>query len=91
MTGESSTNEPRDGAKKAPSERLPPGGLDDLVVAYMDDHPDDAPFGPTSVAKGLARSSGAVGNSLRRLADAGVRVTQVGERPRRYALTGEDR
>ena len=67
------------------AERLRPGGLDELVLAYMRGHREEGPFGPTTVAKGLGRSSGAVGNCLARLASAGEKVIQVGERPRRYA------
>lgn len=89
VVDESAAAEPRSAARKFPSERLSPGGLDELVIAYMSDHPGEAPFGPTAVSKGLGRSSGAVGNCLRRLAEAGVKVTQVGERPRRYALKGK--
>jgi len=76
------TEVPGDG----PAERLRPGGLDELVLAYMREHSEEAPFGPTAIAKALGRSSGAVGNCLARLASAGEKVTQVGERPRRYAL-----
>lgn len=68
------------------TERLRPGGLDDLVLAYMREHREGGPFGPTAVAKGLGRSSGAVGNCLARLASVGEKVTKVGERPRRYTL-----
>lgn len=38
---------------------------------------------PTSIAKALGRSSGAVANCLTRLAST-KRVQKVGERPRRY-------
>jgi DNA-binding MarR family transcriptional regulator len=75
------------GKEKKTSERLAPGGLDKLVLTYMVDHPGESPFGPTAVARALDRSSGAVGNCLQRLAYKGVDLTQVAERPRRYALT----
>lgn len=65
-------------------DRLGPGQLDGLVLDYMRKHATDELLGPTAVAKGLGRSSGAVGNCLKRLATAG-QVNQAGERPRRYA------
>jgi hypothetical protein len=65
-------------------ERLRPGQLDGLVLDYMREHAKDEPLGPTAVAKGLGRSSGAVGNCLKRLASAG-QVNQAGEQPLRYA------
>lgn len=67
------------------SERLRPGQLDGLVLDYLQEHGKSGPLGPTAVARGLGRSSGAVGNCLARLAaDGGVR--QVSERPRRYVV-----
>jgi DNA-binding transcriptional ArsR family regulator len=63
--------------------RLRPGELDGLVLAYMNKHAKGKPLGPTAVANGLERSSGAVGNCLARLAHTG-KVRQTGERPRRY-------
>jgi hypothetical protein len=45
-------------------ERLKPGQLDGLVLAYLKDNTDSAPHGPTAVARALQRSSGAVGNCL---------------------------
>ncbi|MFT3864068.1 MAG: helix-turn-helix domain-containing protein [Solirubrobacterales bacterium] len=71
-----------------PAERLRPGGLGPLVVGYMREHAGEGPFGPSVVAKGLGRSSGAVGNCMERLASEGGDVERVGERPRRYALKG---
>lgn len=67
----------------AATEHLRPGPLDGLVLAYLNEHAADA-IGPTAVARALGRSSGAVGNCLRRLA-ATERVRQVSEHPRRYA------
>ncbi|OJU80816.1 MAG: hypothetical protein BGO11_19650 [Solirubrobacterales bacterium 70-9] len=68
-----------------PAERLRPGGLDRLVIAYMREHADEGPLGPTAVAKGLERSSGAVGNCLARLAGT-EKVELVRARPRRYVM-----
>ncbi len=70
----------------AKPERLRPGQLDDLVLAYLREHASDGPLGPTTVARALARSSGAVGNCLARLA-AGGRACQVDKRPRRYTIS----
>jgi hypothetical protein len=50
----------------------------------MSKHATDGPLGTTTVAKGLGRSSGAVGNCLKRLAATG-KVRQTGKRPLRYA------
>jgi DNA-binding IclR family transcriptional regulator len=69
--------------RQATDDRLRPGQLDGLVLDYMREHATDEPLGPTAVAKGLGRSSGAVGNCLQRLATAG-QVRQTGEHPRRY-------
>ncbi|HEX7300446.1 MAG TPA: helix-turn-helix domain-containing protein [Solirubrobacteraceae bacterium] len=66
------------------SGRLRPGQLDELVLDLLNTHHNDAPTGPTAVAKALGRSTGAVGNCLARLAAAG-HVRQVSQRPRRYS------
>jgi hypothetical protein len=66
-------------------ERLRPGQLDGLVLAYLREHAAEGPLSPTAVGKALERSSGAVGNCLARLAEAG-RAREVSERPRRYAI-----
>src|SRR5690349_10856551 len=47
--------------------RLRPGQLDGLVLGYMKKHKGELPVGPTVVARGIKRSSGAVGNCLGRL------------------------
>jgi hypothetical protein len=49
------------------TERLQAGGLEPLVLDFLAKHKDDAPHGPTQVAKALGRSSGAVSNCLVRL------------------------
>lgn len=61
--------------------RLRPGELDNLVLDYL--HKHGGPLGPTAVARGLGRSSGAVANCLARLAAAG-RLREVSAHPRRY-------
>jgi hypothetical protein len=67
-------------------ERLRPGQLDGLVLGYMKKHKGDLPVSPSTVAHGIKRSSGAVGNCLSRLERAG-RVRLVDRKPRRYDLT----
>ncbi|MGA2452105.1 MAG: hypothetical protein ABSG93_01180 [Solirubrobacteraceae bacterium] len=73
-----SASEPADG-------KLKPGGLDPLVMGYLEDNAGSGPHGPTEIAKALERSSGAVGNCLGRLTDA-KKVKLVNEKPRRYSL-----
>lgn len=71
------------------AERLRPGQLDELVIAYVNEHAGEA-LGPAVVAKELGRSSGAVANCLARLAKAG-HVREVGKRPRRYRVVRNSR
>ncbi|MBS1887577.1 MAG: hypothetical protein JSU06_10350 [Actinobacteria bacterium] len=77
--------EPATGRAASRPARLRPGELDGLVVGFMRDHPDGAPFTPGAVAAGLRRSNGAVGNCLERLASR-EEVDRVSEKPRRYAV-----
>ena len=70
---------------KAAGEHLKPGQLDGLVLAFLKKNTDSGPHGPTAVARGLDRSSGAVGNCLVRLTKA-KQVRQDDEKPRRYSL-----
>lgn len=65
--------------------RLGPGALDKLVLTYMRRHKQDAPHGPSAVAKGIERSSGAVANCLARL-EKGKKVRLVQPKPRKYEL-----
>ena len=65
--------------------RLKAGGLEPLVLAYLKKNADSGPHGPSTVAKALERSSGAVGNCLVRLTDA-KKVRQDSDKPRRYSL-----
>lgn len=64
------------------AERLRPGQLDGLVLDHLQQNTGSA-LSPTSVAKALGRSSGAVANCLARLAST-KRVRKTGDRPRRY-------
>jgi DNA-binding transcriptional ArsR family regulator len=70
-------------ASQPAGDRLRPGQLDGLVLDYMHKHATGEPLGPTAVAKGLGRSSGAVGNCLKRLAGTG-QVRQTSKQPRGY-------
>jgi hypothetical protein len=71
--------------RKEGGKRLRPGQLEGLVLGYMQKHKDELPIGPTTVARGIKRSSGAVGNCLGRLEQA-EKVRLVGKKPRRYDL-----
>jgi hypothetical protein len=55
------------------------------VLKFLKDNASSGPHGPTSVARGLQRSSGAVANCLDRL-KAAKQIRQVGEKPRRYKI-----
>jgi hypothetical protein len=69
------------------AKRLRPGELDGLVVDHIREHGDELPLGPSAIAKGIGRSSGAVGNCLERLAKADTGpVRRVTEKPRAYDL-----
>lgn len=69
--------------------RLKPGELDGLVIAYMRDHEKELPLSPTKIAKGINRSSGAVGNCLERLAKADPPKARLANKaPRAYDLKG---
>lgn len=67
--------------------RLRPGQLDGLVLGYMKKHKGELPVSPSTVAHGIKRSSGAVGNCLGRLEQA-EKVRLVKQKPRRYDLAG---
>ena len=69
----------------ANGERLRPGQLEPLVLAYLNENAESGPHGPTTVAKALERSNGAVGNCLVRLAQA-KKVRKVNDRPLRYQI-----
>jgi IclR-like helix-turn-helix domain-containing protein len=67
------------------ADRLKPGQLEPLVLAYLKKNAASGPHGPTTVAKALERSSGAVSNCLVRLT-AAKKVKQISDKPRRYSL-----
>jgi DNA-binding IclR family transcriptional regulator len=74
-----------DAEPKAAGEHLKPGQLDELVLGFLKENTDSGPHGPTTVAKALGRSGGAVGNCLVRLTKA-EQVRQDNDKPRRYSL-----
>ena len=70
--------------------RLRPGQLDGLVIGYLRKHKELLPLGTGAVAKGIGRSSGAVGNCLERQAKAGDSpVRRANDKPRTYDLKAE--
>ncbi len=78
------------GGNATGAKRLRPGELDGLVVAHMRERGEALPLRPGAIAKGIARSSGAVGNCLERLAKADASpVRRVAEKPRAYDLGAE--
>lgn len=78
------------GGNVSAAKRLRPGELDGLVIAHMGEHGEALPLGPGAIAKGIGRSSGAVGNCLERLAKADSSpVRRATEKPRTYDLGGE--
>jgi len=73
------------GSKGSKNERLGPGALDKLVLAWMRRNRKSSPHTASAVGKGIERSSGAVANCLRRLEKAEqVRLAQP--KPRKYEL-----
>lgn len=71
----------------APGKRLRRGELDGLVIAYLRRNEAVLPLRTATVAKGVRRSSGAVGNCLERLAKAGDSpVRRAKDGPRAYDL-----
>ena len=74
-----------EGDRKEKSARLAPGALRGMVEDYLREHPGEE-FGPTAIAKALGgKSSGAVSNTLDKLAADGT-VIKTKESPRRFAL-----
>jgi hypothetical protein len=77
------------GSRKRP-ERLRPGQLDGLVLSFMRENEKGLPMSPGSIANGIGRSSGAVGNCLERLAKA-KKARLAKKAPREYDLKGSTR
>jgi hypothetical protein len=73
-----------DAKPKAAEDRLKPGQLDGLVLAFLRENKASGPHGPTIVAKALNRSAGATSNCLTRLTEA-KEVRQDSDKPRRYS------
>jgi hypothetical protein len=80
-----STTDGKPSATNGKADRLKAGGLEPLVLAYLKENADSGPHGPTTVARALDRSSGAVGNCLNRLVTS-KQVRQVSDKPRRYTI-----
>ncbi len=53
------------------------------MIAYAKQHTDTAPHGPAAVAKAIERSSGAVANCMKRLAEKD-QLRQISDKPVRY-------
>jgi DNA-binding IscR family transcriptional regulator len=70
---------------KTKAQRLRPGELDKLVLAYMSEHKSDGPLTASTISKGIGRSSGAIANCLARLAKEKT-VRQAKRKPGAYAL-----
>jgi hypothetical protein len=69
----------------AKANRLHPGELDELVLAYMCKQEQDWPLTASAVSRGIERSSGAVANCLARLTEK-QKARLVQEKPRAYEL-----
>jgi hypothetical protein len=63
-------------------DRLPKGGLYELVKNYLAEHPDDS-FGPAKIGTDLSRSGGAVSNALEKLVTDGHAIKTC-EAPKRF-------
>jgi hypothetical protein len=74
-----------DAKPQAVGDRLKPGQLDGLVLAFLRENKASGPHGPTTVAKALNRSVGATSNCLTRLTEA-KEARQDSDKPRRYSL-----
>lgn len=86
VNGKRGKREPKTASlTSAPKVRLGPGELDGLVLTDMREHRDDAPHSPSRIGKRIGRSSGAVANCLRRLAESD-RAVLANEKPRAYDL-----
>lgn len=72
-------------ASSGKPERLSAGGLDPLVLDYLEKNKATAPHGPSKIAKGLGRSSGAISNCLVRLTGA-KKTKRVSDKPAQYDL-----
>jgi hypothetical protein len=66
-------------------DRLPKGGLYELVKNYLAEHPDDS-FGPAKIGTDLNRSGGAVSNALDKLVTDGHAIKTC-EAPKRFRIS----
>jgi hypothetical protein len=68
LAGKQSAAKPASSTPGKPAgdaDRLKPGQLDGLVLAYLKKNAPSGPHGPTTIANALEHSSGAVGNCLK--------------------------
>ncbi|UOX88414.1 hypothetical protein MUY14_43175 [Amycolatopsis sp. FBCC-B4732] len=65
-------------------DRLPKGGLYDMVLGFLQAHPGEE-FGPAKIGVELVRSSGAVNNALEKLVTNGL-ATKTCEAPKRFTI-----
>jgi predicted transcriptional regulator len=65
-------------------QRLAPGGLRQMVLDYLQTHPDQA-FTATKISRLIDKSSGAIANALHKLLMQGL-AEQVTDQPRTYRL-----
>lgn len=87
-TANDADSKPASATESKPSgeaDRLKPGQLEPLVLAYLKENAASGPHGATTVATALGRSSGAVANCLVRLTEA-KKAREVSAKPRRYDL-----
>jgi hypothetical protein len=85
--GTKAKSAPGKAAKPGARARLRPGELDGLVLSFMCEREKELPMSPSAIAKGIGRSSGAVGNCLDRLAK-GKQARLASKAPRKYDLKG---
>ncbi|WP_327672686.1 MULTISPECIES: hypothetical protein [unclassified Streptomyces] len=64
--------------------RLAPGGLRQMVIEHLQDHPEEA-FTATRISRIIEKSSGAIANALATLTKHHI-AEQVSDRPRTYRL-----
>jgi hypothetical protein len=70
-------------------DRLPKGGLYELVKNYLAEHPDDS-VGPAKIGTDLSRSGGAVSNALDKLVTDGHAIKTC-EAPKRFRISAGQR
>lgn len=77
------TDAPAPAPDSPKGERLPKGGLYDLVKAFLYEHPGES-FGPAKIGTLLERSSGAVNNALEKMVTQGL-AKKTCDAPKRFS------